>query len=208
MLKRVLLLLSFSLIYFFLLPFKIACLYIVSVFVHEIGHWVYINSLNIRSYGIYFIPFKGAYIEYDAPIFHYEQYKISEGGPSFGIINATIYCAIYLITHNLFWAIMSSLIIINTIENLLPFPSADGNDMLKAIISPFNKAYDYFVPLTKYQSLKLLINYLNKFGISLFLLYIMKDIWKLSIFQQYFLNSPCVNCMKFIVSIIHKSHIM
>ena len=188
--------------YLFILPWKLAILFVLSVLFHELGHAISIRSFGLEIEGIYFKPFKGCYVDYYEGYAHYESFKISEAGPTFGIINATIYCFFYLVSGNIFWAVIASIILVMTLFNMLPISVLDGGHMMKAIISPWKRSEsDDLIGLTKRESLQFSIDYISKVGLCLFLMYIMKGVYTIKVLDQFVFTSLYSKCLKLIIAL-------
>jgi len=115
---------------------------IVSIYVHEYGHYFMADALKLKPKHPRFIPFLGAYVMYDETYDNKKLFKVAVSGPLLGGVLGVISFYINLIYPNdLFYQLALYSLLLNLI-NLIPFSILDGAHIIEAL--QFNKLYLLF----------------------------------------------------------------
>lgn len=103
---------------------------------HELGHLLVMLKLNIEIRRIMFIPFIGANIQTDKRFFSLrkDEVKTAIAGPIAGLLFVIALFAVWIVTDNDFFVILSGLLNIINIFNLLPVGMLDGGRIIRSIV--------------------------------------------------------------------------
>lgn len=110
---------------------------IVSLYVHEYGHYFMAYELGLKPKHPKFIPFLGAYVKHNETFNQKEQYKVAIMGPLLGGILGIISFYIFLIFNIKFFHQLAVFSLILNLVNLIPFAILDGGHIVKTL--GFNK---------------------------------------------------------------------
>ena len=106
---------------------------IISLYVHEYGHFIMADELGLKPKHPRFIPFLGAYVKHNETFNKKEQYKIAIMGPLLGGILGIISFYIYLLFGGKFFYQLALISLILNLANLIPFAILDGGHIVKAL---------------------------------------------------------------------------
>lgn len=110
---------------------------IVSIYVHEYGHYFIADKLGLKPKHPRFIPFLGAYVKHNETFNQKEQYKVAIMGPLLGGLLGIISFYIFLIFNIKFFHQLALFSLILNLGNLIPFAILDGGHIVKNL--GFNK---------------------------------------------------------------------
>lgn len=125
--------------YSWLLSFEFAIALLVCLVIHEYGHIRAMKYFNMKTKGIYLIPFLGGLALSDSKInTRWQDVVISIMGPTFGMFLSIAALIIYWLTGSPFFAALASLNALLNLFNLFPILPLDGGHILKSISFSFN----------------------------------------------------------------------
>lgn len=120
--------------YSWLFSIEFALALIACLVFHEYGHIRAMKYFNMKTKGIYLIPFVGGLAMSDSRInTRWQDVVISIMGPTFGMILSIFALLAYWITDLPFFAALASLNALLNLFNLLPILPLDGGHILKSI---------------------------------------------------------------------------
>lgn len=120
--------------YAWLFSFEFALMLIACLVVHEYGHVRAMQYFNIKTKGIYLIPFVGGLAVSDDKITtRWQDVVISLMGPAFGLITSVLGVVLYYATEMEIFAGVAVLSALLNLFNLLPILPLDGGHVLKSI---------------------------------------------------------------------------
>ena len=120
--------------YVALLGWKLGVGFTVSIFVHEMGHYIALRRRGIRPEMPVFIPFMGAYVRWlDPGIPATERAMVALAGPLYGLGCALFAIAIYFATHSVLFLVLAYFVAWVNLLNLIPFLGLDGARALVAL---------------------------------------------------------------------------
>ena len=121
-------------LYWSLYGWKFGIGFVLSIYVHEMGHVFALRRFGIPSTAPMFIPFLGAYIRAD---FHgvtpNQEGQIALGGPIWGLGAAFACLAIGVMTGNPIWLALADAGAFINLFNLIPVWSLDGGRAFRAL---------------------------------------------------------------------------
>ncbi len=117
---------------------------IISIYVHEYGHYFMADELGLRPKHPRFIPFVGAYVKHNETFNQKKHFKIAIMGPLLGGILGIISFYIDLIFNIKFFHQLAVYSLILNLVNLIPFAVLDGGHIVKTL--GFNK-FQLFVTI-------------------------------------------------------------
>lgn len=125
--------------YSWLLSFEFAIALLVCLVIHEYGHIRAMKYFNMKTKGIYLIPFLGGLALSDSKInTRWQDVVISIMGPTFGLFLSIAALIAYWVTDLPFFAALASLNALLNLINLFPILPLDGGHILKSISFSFN----------------------------------------------------------------------
>lgn len=110
---------------------------IVSIYVHEYGHYFIADELKLEPKYPRFIPFVGAYVKHNETFDNKNLFKIAILGPLLGGMLGIISFYIDLLFDSNFFHQIAVFSLILNLVNLVPFAILDGGHILKSL--GFNK---------------------------------------------------------------------
>ena len=120
--------------YAWLFSWQFAVMLIACLVVHEYGHVWAMRYFNIKTKGIYLIPFVGGLAVSDDKITtRWQDVVISLMGPAFGLLTSVLGVVLYYITEMEIFAGVAVLSALLNLFNLLPILPLDGGHVLKSI---------------------------------------------------------------------------
>jgi Zn-dependent protease len=115
---------------------------ILSIYVHEYGHYFMASELQLKPKHPVFIPFLGAYVKHKESFDNKQIFKVAFSGPLFGGILGVFSFYIYLVFHSNFFHQIALYSLILNFANLIPFAILDGAHIVKTL--GFNKLQLFF----------------------------------------------------------------
>jgi Zn-dependent protease len=113
---------------------RFATLFVLLIFVHEMGHVYAAWREGLPVSVPIFIPFMGAVIGMkQSPRDAFTEAKIGYGGPLFGAIGSTIAWGVYYLTGNALFLAVASVSLFVNLFNLIPVSPLDGGRIVTAI---------------------------------------------------------------------------
>jgi Zn-dependent protease len=132
--KTLLSMLAFVGVYFRLYGWPLAAGFVVSIYIHEMGHVAALARYGIRAGAPMFIPGLGAFVRLkQAPLNAREDARIGLAGPEWGLAAAAIAFAVFLVTRVPVWGAIAGLGAYLNLFNLLPFWQLDGARGFRAL---------------------------------------------------------------------------
>jgi len=110
---------------------------IISIYVHEYGHYFMADELKLKPKHPRFIPFLGAYVKHDETFDNKKLYKVAIMGPMLGGLLGIISFYIDLVFENIFFHQLALISLFLNLINLIPFAVLDGGHIAKTL--GFNK---------------------------------------------------------------------
>jgi Zn-dependent protease len=117
---------------------------IISLYVHEYGHYLMADELGLKPKHPRFIPFLGAYVKHNETFNQKEHFKVAILGPLLGGILGVISFYIDLIFNIEFFHQVAVFSLLLNLVNLIPFAVLDGGHIVKTL--GFNK-FQLFVTI-------------------------------------------------------------
>ena len=104
---------------------------IVVLFIHEMGHFLFMKLFNYRNVKMMFVPLMGAFVQGVKKIYSQkESFFVILGGPVPGILLGII-GSIFAIHYEMEWLLeLSGIFMILNMINLLPLDPLDGGQLL------------------------------------------------------------------------------
>lgn len=106
--------------------------YLLSILVHETGHFYTAKFFNLKVRFGGFTPF-GAFVVHEETTSIKESAIIALAGPVFGEVFALVSYFIYLLTANNTFLVLSSISVLMNLVNLIPVKPLDGGFIAEAI---------------------------------------------------------------------------
>jgi Zn-dependent protease len=106
---------------------------IISIYVHEYGHYFMADELGLKPKHPRFIPFLGAYVKHNETFNQKEQFKVAIMGPLLGGVLGIISFYIDLIFHIKFFHQVAVFSLLLNLFNLIPFAILDGGHIAKSL---------------------------------------------------------------------------
>lgn len=124
-------------VYSFFFGWAVSIGFTLSLFVHEMGHYLAARRQNISVTVPIFIPFMGALINFKEHPYNAEQEAyIGIAGPIAGTLAAIVSYALYMYTGNQVFLVVAMLGFFLNLFNLLPLSPLDGGRTV-TVISPY-----------------------------------------------------------------------
>ncbi|HET9709883.1 MAG TPA: site-2 protease family protein [Gemmatimonadales bacterium] len=126
-------LLAFS-VYWTLWGWRFALGFVVSIYIHEMGHVNALTRLGIKATAPMFIPGIGAVVRLKQyPVTPREDARVGLAGPIWGLAAAAIAYAVYRVTDNQTWGAIAQVAAWINLFNLLPVWQLDGARGFRAL---------------------------------------------------------------------------
>ncbi len=107
--------------------------FLLSVYVHEHGHYFMAKKLGLNPKRPIIIPFVGAYVSIEQSTNHLDIFKIAIAGPVLGTIFGLLcFYTNSLINNNFIYQLALFSLLIN-LANLIPLPFLDGGKIIKSL---------------------------------------------------------------------------
>lgn len=106
---------------------------ILSLYVHEMGHYIVAKEYGLNPQTPIFIPYLGAFVRHDITSDTNERFYVAFAGPAFGGIFGVIFYGIFLYTNNSFTYYLALTSFFLNLLNLLPISILDGGQMINAL---------------------------------------------------------------------------
>lgn len=136
-LKTLLSMLAFVGVYWGLYGWPLAVGFVVSIYIHEMGHVAALAHLGIRASAPMFIPGFGAFVELEQPLrSSREDAIVGLAGPLWGLGAAVAAYAVYLASGAPIWGAIASLGAWVNLFNLMPVWQLDGSRGFAALSRP------------------------------------------------------------------------
>jgi len=110
---------------------------ILSIYVHEYGHYFMADELKLKPKHPRFIPFLGAYVKRNETFDNKKLFKVAIAGPLLGAILGILSFYFDLIFDIKFFHQIALFSLLLNLTNLIPFAVLDGGHIVKAL--GFNK---------------------------------------------------------------------
>jgi Zn-dependent protease len=121
-------------VYCSLWGWKFAVGFVVSIYIHEMGHVYQLNRYGIKATAPMFIPGLGAMIRLKQyPAGPHEEARVGLAGPMWGLFACASCYAIHLVTHSEIFAALAQAGAWLNLFNLLPVWQLDGSHAFKAL---------------------------------------------------------------------------
>jgi Zn-dependent proteases len=119
--------LAFLGVYWALYGWKFALGFVISIYIHEMGHVAELARFGIPASAPMFIPFLGAVVRMKAyPATPHEDARVGLAGPVWGLGAALVALAFFLITREPYWAAIARVGAWLNLFNLIPVWQLDG----------------------------------------------------------------------------------
>jgi len=108
---------------------------IVVLFIHEMGHFLFMKLFNYRNVKMMFVPLMGAFVQGVKKIYSQkESFFVILGGPVPGILLGII-GSIFAIHYEMEWLLeLSGIFMILNMINLLPLDPLDGGQLFRLLV--------------------------------------------------------------------------
>jgi Zn-dependent protease len=121
-------------VYWSLWGWKFAIGFVLSIYVHEMGHVYQLRRYGIKATAPMFIPFLGAHIRLKQyPTNAHEEARVGLAGPVWGLATAGVCYTIHLLTQSQIFAAIAQVGAYINLFNLLPVWQLDGSHAFKAL---------------------------------------------------------------------------
>ena len=121
-------------VYWSIWGWKFALGFVLSIYVHEMGHVYQLRRYGIKATAPMFIPFLGAQIRLKQyPANPHEEARVGLAGPVWGLATAGVCYAIHLLTQSQIFAAIAQVGAYVNLFNLLPVWQLDGSHAFKAL---------------------------------------------------------------------------
>lgn len=135
--KTLLSMLAFAGVYFRLYGWPLAAGFVVSIYIHEMGHVAALARYGIRAGAPMFIPGLGAFVRLkQAPLNAREDARVGLAGPEWGLGAAAGALVVFLLTGLPVWGAIAGLGAYLNLFNLLPVWQLDGARGFRALSRP------------------------------------------------------------------------
>ena len=132
-------------VYALIWGFPFALGFVLLIFVHEMGHAVFMKQQGLRAGAPVFIPFVGAVIAMkDRPANAWVEAVVGIGGPFIGTIGAAVCLVVAIATGSLFWYALASTGFLINLFNMIPISPLDGG-RIAGVISRWFWAVGYAI---------------------------------------------------------------
>jgi Zn-dependent protease len=116
---------------------KFALGFVISIYVHEMGHVAALMRYGIKASAPMFIPGLGALVRLKQPLYDPRQEaRVALAGPAWGLGAALAAYAVFLATGFAYWAALAKVGALINLFNLLPFWQLDGGRAFHALTRP------------------------------------------------------------------------
>lgn len=106
---------------------------IISIYVHEYGHYFMADELKLKPKVPRFIPFLGAYVKYNNSYNDKMRFKVAFSGPLLGGMFGVFCFYIDYFFHIKFFHYLAIFSILLNLTNLIPFAITDGGHIAKTL---------------------------------------------------------------------------
>ncbi len=106
---------------------------IISIYVHEYGHYFIADELKLKPKHPRFIPFLGAYVQHNITFDNKQQFKIAIAGPLLGGVFGIICFYISLLFNSNFFQQLAVFSVFLNLLNLIPFSILDGGQIASSL---------------------------------------------------------------------------
>jgi Zn-dependent protease len=121
-------------IYWAIWGWEFALCFLLSIYVHEMGHVYALNSYGIPATAPMFIPGFGALVRLKQnPASPIEDARVGLAGPIWGLGAALAACTVYALTGNTFWGAVARAGAFINLFNLIPVWQLDGSRGLRSL---------------------------------------------------------------------------
>jgi len=121
-------------VYWTLWGWQFALGFVVSIYIHEMGHVWMLNRYGIKATAPMFIPGFGAFIRsQQAMTTPVEEARVGLAGPLWGLGAAAAAYAVYALTEVPYWAAIAQVGGLINLFNLIPFWQLDGSHGLRSL---------------------------------------------------------------------------
>jgi len=121
-------------VYWTLWGWKFALGFVLSIYIHEMGHVAALRRFGVAATAPMFIPGFGAFIRGKQPLATVqEEARVGLGGPIWGLAAAVGCFLIYVTTKQPFWAALTHAGAMINLFNLMPIWQLDGDHAFKAL---------------------------------------------------------------------------
>ncbi len=107
--------------------------FLLSVYVHEHGHYFMAKKLGLKPTRPIIIPFVGAYVSIEQSENNLDIFKVAIAGPVLGTIFGLLCFYVNLLTNNNFIYQLALFSLLINLANLIPLPFLDGGKITKAL---------------------------------------------------------------------------
>lgn len=127
-----------------LTSWSVAAIALAAVLVHEYGHLFAAKRLGLKVSGPHFVPFFGAFIRLEGEIkTRWEDVYVALAGPLAGMLMATLFTVLYVVTGNPYCAVITFITGLLNIFQLLPVLPLDGGRAFRGIVFSINHYFGY-----------------------------------------------------------------
>ncbi len=128
-------------IWSFLFSFKLAIALILSLFIHEYGHFYWMGREGIKDKEMFFMPPFEAVARAKEPWTSYgAELRIALAGPIAGLLSVFLFLVFWMIyPSEIFLASIALACMINLFNLILPIPILDGGRVIKSILYSINR---------------------------------------------------------------------
>jgi Zn-dependent protease len=121
-------------VYWALWGWKFAACFLLSIYVHEMGHVAALQRFGIPASAPTFIPGLGAFVRLKQhPASAREDARVGLAGPVWGLCASLFALALYAWTHNAFWAAVARAGAWVNLFNLIPVWQLDGSRGIRSL---------------------------------------------------------------------------
>lgn len=106
---------------------------IVSIYVHEFGHYFMADALKMKPRFPRFVPFLGAYVKHDATFDDKKAFKVAISGPLIGGIFGLTCFYLDLIFDSMFIHQVALFSLVINLANLIPYALLDGGHIVRSL---------------------------------------------------------------------------
>lgn len=126
--------LAFVGVYWGLYGWPLAVGFVISIYIHEMGHVAALAHLGIRASAPMFIPGLGAFVKLEQPLrSSREDARVGLAGPLWGLGAAVAAYAVFIVTGSGIWGAIASLGAWVNLFNLIPVWQLDGSRGFSAL---------------------------------------------------------------------------
>ena len=137
---QIVLLLVFYAVCHFFVGWKTSVVIVISIYMHELGHWFAMRHVGLKTKGIFFIPLIGAITIGEARrIPHAHSVFVFLAGPFAGLLCASMCVVAHIITGDKFWGTAAALNAGLNLFNLFPIIPLDGGHVSIRVATAFDE---------------------------------------------------------------------